>query len=36
MLKEVSLDAFITGIINDVKEGQGKVRQGAKSPYFLL
>jgi hypothetical protein len=36
MLKEITKEEFITHVINDVKESEERVRQGVKSPYFLL
>jgi len=36
MKRQITKDEFIAGVINNIKEDKGSVRQGAKSPYFLL
>ena len=35
-MKPVTLEQFLVGVTNDIKISEGKTRQRAKSPYFLL
>ena len=36
MKRKVSKEEWIASVINNIKKDKGSVRQGAKSPYFLL
>jgi hypothetical protein len=36
MLREITKDEYIKGIINNVEEDEKDIRQRSKSPFFLL